>query len=280
MRDQMLNRRSASSRGAEPPRPASGTQEWAVANVNIQTGCDRDCSYCYAKGMAVRFRRATPQAWVVPVVDPKRVNRRFRRFSGRVMFPTTHDISPKNLDECVTVLRHVLEAGNDVLVVSKPQLDCVMRLCAEFEGRKGQILFRFTIGSADDLTLKLWEPGASSFKERLDCLRHAHGLGFATSVSCEPMLDARIDLVVEAVMPFITDAIWLGRANNLRQIISLNSPGDAVIRAAADRLLADQTDEWLRELHTRHCGNPQIRFKDSIKKVCGMARPTEKGLDI
>ena len=35
-----------------------GTQEWSVKTVNCCTGCSHDCRYCYAKGMAVRFRQS------------------------------------------------------------------------------------------------------------------------------------------------------------------------------------------------------------------------------
>jgi len=40
-------------------RPPTGTQEWAASNVNIQDGCEHDCLYCYAKIMAIRYKRAT-----------------------------------------------------------------------------------------------------------------------------------------------------------------------------------------------------------------------------
>ncbi len=40
-------------------KPPTGTQEWAASNVNIQDGCEHDCRYCYAKTMAIRFKRAT-----------------------------------------------------------------------------------------------------------------------------------------------------------------------------------------------------------------------------
>ena len=43
------------------PKPAHGTGEWAAGNVNIQNGCEHNCLYCYAKAMAIRFRRNTPE---------------------------------------------------------------------------------------------------------------------------------------------------------------------------------------------------------------------------
>ena len=261
-------------------RPARGTGEWAVANVNFQTGCDRDCGYCYAKAMAVRFKRATPESWTDPVVDVTKVRRRFGRRSGRIMFPTTHDISPENLDHSLNVLRGLLESGNNVLIVTKPQLVCIRTLCSRLSNHKSDILFRFTIGSTNDQTLTLWEPGAPSYTERLACLMHARQMGFATSVSLEPLLDTNVDRLIAEVAPVVTDTIWLGRANNLRQIIALNRPGDESIAKAADRLLAEQSDEWIRTIYQRYRSNPKIRFKDSIKKVVGLARPMKKGLDV
>ena len=262
------------------PRPASGTGEWAVANINIQTGCNRDCTYCYAKCMAVRFGRATPESWPHQVLDEAKVNKHYGKLKGRVMFPSTHDISADNIQHCLQVMECLLKAGNDILVVSKPELACIKSICAKFKEHKRQMLFRFTIGSADDAILTKWEPNASSFGERLKCLKHAHALGYATSVSCEPMLDTQVGKVIKAVSPFVTDSIWLGRVNRLRQTIAINCPGDESIKALADQLLAEQTDDWILALYNNFKNNPVIRFKDSIKKVVGLMRPTIKGLDI
>ena len=51
-------------------------------------------------------------------------------------------------------------------------------------------------------------------------------------------------------------------------------------RAKADELLALHTDDWIRELYKQHKHDPLIKYKDSIKKVVGLDRPEEKGLDI
>ena len=262
------------------PRPVSGTGEWAEENVNIQTGCNRDCKYCYAKCMAVRFRRATPESWPHQVLDEAKVNKHYGKLKGRVMFPSTHDISPENIQDCLRVMDCLLKAGNDILVVSKPELACIKSICARFKNNKRQILFRFTIGSADDAILTKWEPNASSFGERLKCLKHAHALGYGTSVSCEPMLDVQVGKVIKAASPFVSDSIWLGRANRLRQTIAINCPGDNEVKAMANQLLAEQTDDWILSLYNNFKNNPIIRFKDSIKKVVGLMRPTIKGLDI
>lgn len=259
---------------------ATGTGEWACRNLNIQAGCRNLCRYCYACAMAVRFGRKTPATWGKAEIDLKKVNRKYRKISGRTMFPTTHDIDSGNIDDCVTVLKHMLSVGNEMLVVSKPRLDCTTRLCEELSAFKPLILFRFTIGSADDSVLHAWEPGAPKFAERIACLKLAYDAGYQTSVSCEPMLDTKVHDVIAAARPFVTDSIWLGKPNRLRQIVAVNRPGDKITMNMADSLLAVMTDEFIKGLYARYQHDPMIRWKDSIKKVVGLDRPTEKGLDI
>ena len=259
---------------------AHGTEEWAAHNVNIQVGCAHDCKYCYAKCMAIRFKRSTPNGWSRPKIMKEKVGNGYGKKYGRIMFPTTHDITPDNITECVTVLVNMLEADNDVLVVSKPHLSCVKELCRACVDFRNQILFRFTIGSTDNRLLKYWEPNAPAFQERLDALKWAFFDGFSTSVSSEPMLDGKVDALVTAVRPYVTDAIWLGRVNQLGAAISINCPRDGHARDRARELLDLHNDDWIRALYRKYCDDDKVKWKDSIKKVVGLKRPTRKGLDI
>ena len=69
----------------QTPRPPTGTQEWAASNVNIQDGCEHDCRYCYAKTMAIRFKRATPASWRFPRLRQHDLDRGYTRRAGRIM---------------------------------------------------------------------------------------------------------------------------------------------------------------------------------------------------
>lgn len=261
-------------------KAASGVSEWANYSINLQQGCEHDCSYCYGKAMALRFGRSTVANWKTPQIRVEALSKVYRQRKGRVMMPTSHDITPANIDQFLSVLMKVLEAGNKVLLVSKPHLPCIKAICKAAKEYRGQILFRFTIGSADDKVLKAWEPGAPSFKERLDSLKWAFKSGYETSISSEPMLDTSIDQVIEKCRPYVTDAIWLGRVNRLRQTLSLNCPGDEKTKAMGEKLLAEQTDDFLMSLYRRYKSDPLIKYKESIKKVVGLVRSTVKGLDI
>lgn len=261
-------------------RPPSGTQEWAASNVNIQDGCEHDCLYCYAKTMAIRFKRATPASWKMPRIRQHDLDRGFTRRSGRIMFPTAHDITDQNIDECLAVIGRMLAAGNDLLIVSKPRLSCVKRLCDELAPYRAQLVFRFSIGSTDDAVLSFWEPGAPGFKDRLASLKTACLRDFQTSVSGEPMLDGNPDALIAAVHPFVTDSIWLGKVNRLRQILQFNCPRNAEAVRRGEALLASQSDAAIRALYARHRQDTKIKWKDSIKTVVGLARPTTAGLDL
>jgi DNA repair photolyase len=261
-------------------RPPSGTQEWAVYNVNIQDGCEHDCHYCYAKAMAIRFKRVTPTSWKQPRIRAHALARTFTKRAGRIMFPTAHDITEHNLDACIDVLTRLLAAGNELLIVSKPRMICVSSLCSKLIPFRDRILFRFSIGSVDNAVLSKWEPGAPSYNERLSSLQLAFDLKYETSVSGEPMLDGNPDALVAAVRPYVTDSIWLGKINRLRHILPINCPGNQDVVQSGKALMASQSDKNIRALYNRFRQDPLIRWKDSIKSVLNLRRPTVSGQDL
>jgi DNA repair photolyase len=230
--------------------------------------------------MEKRFKKNGGHAWKEEQlrVDPLSV--KVPKKSGRIMYPTTHDITPKYLDKHVIIIRRLLEIGNTLLIVSKPHLECIVRLCEEFASYKDRITFRFTIGSTDNEVLKFWEPGAPSFEERLISLIHAHQNGFVTSISIEPMLEGDIDALIAAVSPFVTDTIWLGKINRLKSILAINGFKQPEILVRAYALIKSQNDDAIKQLYIRYKDNPKIRFKESIKKIVGMELQSKAGMDL
>lgn len=257
-----------------------GTKEWARYSENIISGCSHDCRYCYAKTMAVRFKRKTVDNWKDETADLKKISRHFTKKNGRIMFPTTHDITPENLDYCMAFLDNILRAGNEVLIVSKPHLQCIGTVCNSLNQYRGNIMFRFTIGSTDDHTLKFWDQHAPSFDERRDSLSYAYNAGYETSISCEPMLDDKMDVLISGLLPFVTDAIWIGIGNQMTARLKINGHGDPETTEKARQLLASQSKDHILDLHSRYKDHRQIKWKESIKKMVGIEMPTESGLDV
>jgi len=152
-----------------------GTKEWAVKNVNFSVGCENNCKYCYAKAMAYRFGRIkNREEWEYMRNKPEMAKKRFKKVEGWIMSPSSHDITEKNVDLAIDVFRNILIAGNKLLIVTKPRFECIKKICVSLDPYRKQILFRFTIGSNNTLTLRYWETNASGFEERLASLRFAH----------------------------------------------------------------------------------------------------------
>nr|MDO8110927.1 DUF5131 family protein [Candidatus Sigynarchaeota archaeon] len=234
---------------AKSRKITTGTKEWADHNANCIDGCSHDCRYCYAKKMAIRFKRATADTWRTMKVREHDVKKGYRRKEGRIMFPTSHDIVPDEpcFTACMTILRKLLAAGNNVLVTTKPHLKVIEYICTNFTQYKKLIQFRFTITSMDEKKLSYWEPGAPGFSERIEALKFAFHAGFKTSISIEPCLDDDPRELVAALQPFVTESIWLG---------IMNYCGSHAFTSTAS------INNWIAWLSS----NPLVRFKDSVKK--------------
>jgi len=201
----------------EKNKITSGTKEWADSNVNCYFGCSNDCRYCYAKKMAIRFKRKTEKNWKVMIPNKKVINRNFKKRQGRVMFPSSHDITPTSLNNCIIVLNRLLKVGNEVLITTKPNLSCIKKICDYFFKFKSQIQFRFTITSLDCELLKFWEPNAPKFEERIESLKYAFNSNYKTSVSIEPFLDKNPIPLIKKLIPLVTESIWIGKMNYIRK---------------------------------------------------------------
>jgi DNA repair photolyase len=165
-----------------------------------------------------------------------------------------------------------------VLVVSKPHLDSIRAICQRFEGYRDRILFRFTIGAQDNRLLSLFEPNAPGYQERKAALQYAYEDGFNSSVSAEPMLDpANVDSLIADLLPFVTDALWIGKMNYVGRLNSKVSPE---VQAALKVIENGQTDENIHAIYERHRNNPKIKWKKGIKKIVGLPLAPQPGMDI
>lgn len=256
-----------------------GTYEWAVENANFISGCSNNCKYCYSREMAIRFKRKTTENWNIEEVNYSQFNRKVKKVDGFIMFPSSHDITPVNLSNTIVFLKKLLDAKNNVLIVSKPHYEVIEAICNTFSEYKKHILFRFTIGSKNSETLRFWEPGAPDYEERKKCLKYAYDKGFETSISCEPMLDDDTVRLVSDLQNYVSDFIWIGKANFLLRRLRMNGITDAETLAMAEKLIDSQSDSNIKLLYKSLKNNPKIKWKESIKKVLNLEISTVKGLD-
>lgn len=254
-----------------------GTKEWSDHSLNCSNGCSHNCRYCYAKKMAVRYGRKTKENWNVEEVKYKKTP----KLKGKVMIPTTHDITETTFDQVWFHIKNLLLAGNEILIVSKPHITEIKKLIKEIELLKNtvidndfneKLLFRFSIGSTDNNVLNYWESGATSFEERLECLKFVYESSYKTSVSSEPMLSIDQDDLYIKTIPYITDSIWFGKLNNHK----LNEE-DAYY---AGLIQKNSSKDFIINLYKRYKHDSKVKWKESIKKVVGIEIPTKTGMDI
>lgn len=231
----------------------SGTKEWASSNINIYSGCSNDCVYCYAKKMAIRFKRKTNENWKDMILNEKAFNKRYGKRKGRVMYPSTHDITIETITNNIIFLKNeILLPGNIVLITTKPDPRCIEKLCSELSDYKSQIQFRFTITSFHDKILKEFEPNAPSFNQRFQALQYAYKKGWKTSLSIEPFLDNNPIPMIETIAPFVSDTIWVGKLNYVKT--EFNSLENIINIVERLRNLPEDIKS-------------KIRLKDSIKNL-------------
>lgn len=248
-------------------RKGTGTAEWAEVTENICRGCLNNCLYCYAAHNANRFNQRPRSEWDREELTKRANITSYPARDGVVMFPSSHDITPHNLEAYIRVAKLILARGNRLLIVSKPRVSSVYALLAEFEQWKEQILFRFTIGTMNPAATAFWEPGAPEPEERISCLRMAFEAGYRTSVSIEPLIggiENAID-VVKASRLYVTDTIWIGKMNKVRTRVA------AEHAQAVANIEFLQKDEMILELYHHFEHDPMIRWKDSIKEVIARA---------
>lgn len=244
-------------------RNGSGINEWADASLSIQTGCISKCKYCWAKANAIEAKLSTIEKFDKPYLkmSPKLTK---DIAEGVVMFPSSHDITLENVDSVIAWVLKLVNDGFSVLIVTKPRYRCIEAICNSLSDFKDKIIFRFTIGSSSDKYLRFWEANTPLFKERIESLKLAYNNGFTTSLSCEPMLDKDIELVVDAALPFINDSIWLGTMNSGIKRVSKNGCGTPIILDQVKKLEKHYSGERLVKLYQKYCNNPLIKWKDGL----------------
>ncbi len=239
----------------------TGTLEWAPDKNNCILGCSNDCLYCYAAGISDRTGHIKRVDWKN---ERPNKNARPKKHKGRIMFPTSHDLHYKNIGMWSGHLDALIEMGNELLIVSKPEWDTMSYIIDTYKNTAyaDKIEFRFTIGTDNEETRKFWETGAPSMSERIRCLKYAHAYGFKTSVSMEPLLVDDPSDFIKSIEPWVNGEIWIGLMNYI-----------------TPKMFDEHTMKWyleqkrinsrenIQNVYNKMKDNPKIRWKDSVREL-------------
>ncbi len=165
--------------------PRTRAREYCDLAVNIYTGCNHGCVYCYAPAV---LRKSREEFWAV---EPRKdivqsvINQLTREGlkDKKIMLCFTCDPYPHTIDTTPTrdVIKAIKNSGNHVQILSKGGL----RAVRDFDLLDGNDSFGVTISSMIGSN----EPFAALPRYRLRALEKAHERGIKTWVSCEPVYD-------------------------------------------------------------------------------------------
>ena len=168
--------------------------------LNPYVGCEHGCVYCYAKFMK-RFTGHT-ERWGefidVKINAPELLAREVKRKKvGRVWISGVCDpYQPLEKKYMLTKRCLGILVGNGWPFTVQTKSALVMR-DIEILKKSRDAEVGFTITTADEKIRKLFEPGASPIKERIEALAELHSEGIRTFAMIAPILPGAEGLVSE-----------------------------------------------------------------------------------
>jgi len=189
--------------------------------LNPYTGCQFSCKYCYARLFIRRFS-GHKESWGefvdVKVNAPELLKKQsIRARKGKVWVSSVTDpYQPLEKKHELTrkCLKELAKSRFPVVIQTKSEL--ILRdleLIQDFE----DVEVGFTITTDDEGVAKLFEPHASSVKQRLEALEKIHAKGIKTFAFIGPILPGNPEKLILS-LEGKTDNILLDRMNYLSSI--------------------------------------------------------------
>ena len=201
-------------------QPKGRALEYSPLAVNLYTGCNHGCKYCYA-----------PAIMRLSKEDFKKVHKRsniIRNFEADAKLLAGSDkpilfcfmTDPYNAlesTECVTrsCLEIALKYNLRIRILTKA-LDLPMRDMDLFTKFKDRISIGVTMTFFDIKDSLKWEPGASSPPERIALLKNMKTLKVPTWASFEPVINPRQSLMLMDEILDCCDHFKIGKLNNFQ----------------------------------------------------------------
>jgi DNA repair photolyase len=177
-------------------KPQGRAREYGDLAINIYTGCNHGCLYCFARDMSERL---APKGRICGFGSPEprdgiaeSVKRQLERerTAGRLIFLCfTCDPYPAEIDTSPTreIIRLIKASGNAVRILTKGG----MRAARDFDLLTAADWFGVTHTNGAMYSPYWREPNAAPTVERLATLLMAKERGIRTWVSCEPVFEPK-----------------------------------------------------------------------------------------
>lgn len=204
----------------QPKGRAGEYCEWAI---NIYTGCNHGCTYCYARQMAHRwgkdFSIVEPRKDIVNAVKQQIHREKIKDREIQLCF--TCDPYPADVDTSVTreIIGIIKNSNNRVRILTKGG----NRALRDFDLLDSEDWFGVTL-SGHALNMKENEPNAAPYSERMFTIAIAANRGIKTWASFEPVFDTRTVYDAISGIDYI-DMYKIGKLNYASSVIDWSEFG-------------------------------------------------------
>ncbi|MCK9609182.1 MAG: hypothetical protein M0R33_22330 [Methylomonas sp.] len=234
-----------------------GQWNWSMDSFNIRAPaylCKHACFYCYIGVMFRRFGRVckTPSIEEPMPVNQKSIDTVWSKAANSkrkmMFFPSSSDIFAENMRDYVSVCRKIIDAGHEILFITKASMASITAFVREFEQQmqpidnyKPKIVIFITVTTNVDAILRKFEPYAPLYQERIGAIIHLIEHRFNVNVIIEPYLSDPIAIIqeVEPILHNHGGIITVGQMNYTAAMMLNRDP-------AKDKELKD----YLAELYS------------------------------
>jgi len=198
--------------------PKGKAREYSPLALNIYSGCDHDCTYCYVKTMP-HYKlgcvdNANPKPRPGLLGELKRYLAR-NTVTNQVLLSFTGDPYCAReilVNTTYSVLCTFIDHNVPTAILTKGGERCLRDLTLFRKFKTIKVGATLTFDNLQDSLS--WEPGAATPESRLNALRRLHDEGITTWASFEPVVDPAQSLrLIEQTLPFI-DQYKIGRWNH------------------------------------------------------------------
>jgi DNA repair photolyase len=184
--------------------------------LNPYTGCEHNCTYCYAR-LFMRRYSGHSEPWGefidVKINAPELLRKQLERAKRGTVWVSSVCDPYQPIESKYRLTRQCLEElGKKQFPVNiQTKSALVLRdldLILKFEEKE----VGFTIATNEETVAKLFEPRASTVKERLDALEKIHSKGIKTFAFIGPLLPGNPEKLVEQLEEK-ADRVYIDRMN-------------------------------------------------------------------
>jgi len=184
--------------------------------LNPYTGCEHNCAYCYAR-LFMRRYSGHSEPWGefidIKINAPELLRKQLERAKRGIVWISSVCDPYQPIESRYRLTRQCLEelAKKQFPINIQTKSSLVLRdldLILQFEEKE----VGFTIATDDETVAKLFEPRASTVKERLEALENIHCKGIKTFAFVGPLLPGSPERLVEK-LEGRTERVYIDRMN-------------------------------------------------------------------